>query len=212
MYGPLSHIEVPTMTMQSLPVKQLRPTQIAVGRRLVKLKRAELRSFARKPQELVEFIVERPIRVVLGPMERAFIIDHHHLGLALLKEGYKTAPLQIEADFSKMAQRDFWPRMEERKWVHPFDGQGRRRPVTDVPKDLEDMADDPYRSLAGFVRVAGGFTKSLEPYAEFAWADYFRPLIKRGAIEKDFEKAVKKGVDFAHAAGASHLPGFVAKG
>ena len=42
------------MPLQSIAVKLLRPTQIAVGQRLVKLKRKGLRGFERQPQELVE--------------------------------------------------------------------------------------------------------------------------------------------------------------
>ena len=57
------------MTVQSVPVKALRPTQIAVGLLLVKAKRKGLRDRERQPQELVDFILENPIRVVAGPAD-----------------------------------------------------------------------------------------------------------------------------------------------
>ena len=59
------------MSVQSVAVKLLRPTQIAVGKRLVKMKRKGLRERERRPQELVDFILANPIRVVIGPKGRA---------------------------------------------------------------------------------------------------------------------------------------------
>lgn len=200
------------MTMQSLPVKQLRPTQIAVGRLLVRQKRQGLRAFARQPQELVDYIISHPVRVVLGPRKRVYIIDHHHLGCALLKEGFKTAPLLVEADLSGHPVDEFWRLMQEHHWVYPFDGRGRQRKVTDIPATLEEMEDDPYRSLAGMVRAGGGFEKTDTPYVEFRWANYFRPLIKRSLLDKDFEKALHKATMLAKAADAKDLPGYKGKG
>jgi hypothetical protein len=197
--------------MQSIRVKTLRPTQIAVGGFLVKLKRRGLRDALKKPQELVEYIVQHPIRVVLGPKGRAYIIDHHHLGLALLKEGFKTAPLMIEDDLSELPRDEFWRTMAKRKWVYPFDGRGRARTLADIPKRLEDMEDDPYRSLAARVRAAGAFKKTPTPYVEFQWANYFRPLIKRADVRRNFDKALKKAIKLAAKPAARHLPGFIAK-
>ena len=199
------------MTMQSLPVKQLRPTQIAVGRLLVKQKRQGLRAFAKQPQELVDYIIQHPVRVVLGPRQRVYIIDHHHLGMALLKEGFKTAPMAVEADLSAHPVEELWKLMQDHHWVYPFDGRGKQRKITDIPASLEDMEDDPYRSLAGMVRAAGGFEKTDTPYVEFRWANYFRPLIKRGLLESNAEKAMHKALMLAKAAGAKDLPGYRGK-
>ena len=48
------------MAVQSIAVKALRPTQIAVGKLMVKAKRAGLVERERKPQELVDFILANP--------------------------------------------------------------------------------------------------------------------------------------------------------
>lgn len=199
------------MAIQSIAVKALRPTQIAVGKLLVKVKRRGLVERERKPQELVDFILANPIRVILGPLERHYIVDHHHLGLALLKEGFKTAPVEVLADFSKLSVPEFWKAMEGRKWIHPFDGKGKERKISDIPKKLVDMEDDPYRSLAGFVRQEGGFTKTQTPYMEFQWADYFRPLISLKAIKADFDAAVRNAKKLAVAPDAAKLPGYTSK-
>ena len=196
------------MAMQSVNVKLLRPTQIAVGKRLVKMKRKGLRERLRKPQELVDFILGNPLRVVLGPNDEIHIIDHHHLGYALLKEGFKTAPVQVDADFSNLSTPEFWKMMEGKKWVYTCDGKGRPAGISDIPDDLLDMEDDPYRSLAGVVRQEGGFTKTHTPYVEFLWANYFRPLIKLKLLKSDFAEAVKAAKKLASAPEAAKFPGY----
>jgi hypothetical protein len=197
------------MTIQSVAVKLLRPTQIAVGRKLVKHKRKGLRERERKPQELVDFILANPIRVVKGPDAQLYVIDHHHLAHALLDEGFKTAPLLIAGDLSTYALPEFWREMEGRSWVHPFDGKGRKRSIADIPFDVPDMQDDPYRSLAGFVRLEGGFHKTETPYMEFVWADYFRSRIEPKILKKDFEAALRRARELAADEEAKALPGYI---
>lgn len=196
------------MPLQSVSVNLLRPTQIAVGGRLVRQKRKDLRGLAKKPQELVDYILIHPISVVIGPAHAAYIIDHHHLGLALLQERFKTAPVLVEADLSDHGPAAFWAEMRRKAWVYPFDRRGKERPISDIPQDLEAMQDDPYRSLAGFVRQKGGFTKTRKPYAEFRWADYFRPLISPNQVSQKFRQSVKRGIELAAHPNAAHLPGY----
>ena len=92
---------------ENVEISRLRPTQLTVGMLEVKVKRKRLRGLEKRPGELVAYILEVPIRVVLGPLGRVYVIDHHHLGLALLKEGFQTAPMEIEADFSHLRIRSF---------------------------------------------------------------------------------------------------------
>jgi hypothetical protein len=70
------------------------------------------------------------------------------------------------------------------------------------------MKDDPYRSLAGELRNVGGFAKDALPFEKFAWADFFRPRIKAGAIERDFEDALEKAMVHAKSNEARYLPGW----
>ena len=73
---------------------------------------------------------------------------------------------------------------------------------------MTKLADDPYRSLAGNLRHAGGYAKDLTPFSEFLWADFLRPRIKRKAIEKDFGVALEKAVALAKSSAADYLPGW----
>jgi hypothetical protein len=71
-----------------------------------------------------------------------------------------------------------------RLWIHPYDVAGKRRGFSALPSRLQDLRDDPCRSLAGEVRQAGGFAKDISPYVEFLWADYFRRKVPRAMVGK----------------------------
>jgi hypothetical protein len=197
---------------ESIDLSRLRPTQFTVGMREVKFKRKHLRLLERRPAELVNYILLTPIRVVLGPANKAYVIDHHHLGLALLKEHFESAPMDVVADFSKLSPPAFWKRMQRENFLHLVNAKGIPKPLDDLPKRLTRLKDDPYRSLAGFVRLAGGYAKTQTPFAEFTWADFYRPRIKAKSLHQEFDAAVKKGVRMAKSAAAKGLPGYLGAG
>jgi hypothetical protein len=98
--------------------------------------------------------------------------------------------------------------MDNRSWLHPFDDKGRRCSYEDIPKSITDMVDDPFRSLAGELRRAGGFAKDTTPFSEFLWADFLRRRLKRKTVEQDFERAVEKALELAKSLDADYLPGW----
>jgi hypothetical protein len=175
----------------------------------VKSKRRQIRALEKRPGELVEFVLENPILVVLGPADRRYVIDRHHLALALTRENFETVPMRIEADFSRLTIKPFWKRMQARKFVHPINARGRRKPISDLPKDLDDLVDDPYRSLAGFVREAGKYRKRPAPYVEFVWADFYRKHISKKLVRDDFDKALAKAKRLSTSKAAARLPGYI---
>jgi len=88
--------------------------------------------------------------------------------------------------------------------------------ASQLPKTLEAMTDDPYRSLAWFVRHKGGFCKSSREFAEFAWADWFRSKSLTLEIQylpsdpNDKNATVDEAVEMAHSSEAESLPGYSA--
>jgi hypothetical protein len=88
------------------------------------------------------------------------------------------------------------------------DPQGRRRDFADIPKTVMQLKDDPFRSLAGELRRAGGFAKDTTPFSEFLWADFFRRKIKRKAVEADFSAAMERALRLARSEEAEYLPGW----
>ena len=184
---------------------KLRPTQASVGKAEVAAKRKEWQRLDKKKRK--ELLASHWFPGVLGPKDKVYIVDHHHLGLALLEERVRGVPVLIQRDFSWLEPAVFWRTMEFNRWAHPYDQHGVRMAYEAIPATLAGLQDDPYRTLAARVRVAGGCAKDAEPYAEFLWADFYRRNIKLTAAQptgKQFEHALR----MAHGHEAAYLPGW----
>ena len=192
--------------VKPFPIKELRPTQITVGMREVAAKRARWREQSAKKG--ADFLGKHMIPVVLGPKDHHYVIDHHHLALALHKEGVKDVDVVVVADLGKLEPDSFWFVLDSRSWMHPFDDKGVRRGYGDIPKSVSELVDDPFRSLAGELRRAGGFAKDTTPFSEFLWADFLRRRIKRKMVETDFSHALERALQLAKGREADYLPGW----
>ena len=190
----------------TVAIADLRPTQITVGMREVEAKRKRWRETGEKKGE--RFLGKHIIPVILGPKDRHYVIDHHHLGLALHREGVKELAVTVAFDLSSLDRDMFWSVMDNRNWIHPFDIEGRRRQYRDIPKTLTDLVDDPFRSLAGELRRAGGFAKDTTLYSEFLWADFLRRRVKRLTVARNFDRALEQALQLAKSSAASYLPGW----
>ncbi len=192
--------------VRPVPLTELRPTQITVGMREVNEKRKRWQET--KDEKGAEFLGKHMMPVILGPKEHHYVIDHHHLGRALMEEGVKDILVTVVADLRKLEKEAFWVFLDNRSWMHPYDDNGRRRGYEDIPKSLSDLVDDPFRSLAGELRVAGGYSKETTPFAEFLWADFLRRRMKRKLVDEDFTHALEKALELAKSEAADFLPGW----
>jgi hypothetical protein len=192
--------------VRPIPISELYPTQITVGMREVKAKRERWREQHGKKAQ--EFLGRHMIPVVLGPGGKHYVIDHHHLARALQEEGVQDVLVTVLANLSKLDRDMFWFVLDTRDWMHPFDDEGRRRDHKDLPKSVTKLVDDPYRSLAGELRRAGGFAKDTTPFSEFQWAQFLRSRVKRKLIEHDFASAVETALELAKSEEANYLPGW----
>jgi len=192
--------------LHPVAVAELRPTQITVGFQEVAEKRKEWR--ARAGEAAGEYLGRHMLPTVLGPKGRHYLVDHHHLALALRLEGAKHVLATVQADLRGLSKDSFWTYMDNRGWCHPYDAEGARRDFKDIPSDVDGLADDPYRSLAGALRRAGGFAKETTPFTEFLWADFLRSRVRRKQIESRFEAALVKAMELARTETASYLPGW----
>jgi hypothetical protein len=199
-------VNVREPVLHPVPIVDLRPTQITVGMREVKEKRARWRAEGKK--KAGEFLGKHMIPVILGPKDKHYVIDHHHLARALHDEGVKNVLVTVVANLSKLERDAFWIVLDNRSWMHPFDDQGRRRDYDDIPKSVSELVDDPFRSLAGELRRAGGFAKDTTPFSEFLWADFLRRRLKRKNVENDFAHAMEKAMQLAKSEDAVYLPGW----
>jgi hypothetical protein len=192
--------------LHAVKVHALRPTQITVGMIEVCDKMRELA--AMKSHQQHEFLEAHPMPAVQGPEDELYITDHHHLGRALWESGIEHAYVLIEATLSAPGLAQFWKQMVQSHWAHPVNERGERRPYREIPRHVQKLRDDVYRSLAAYVRAAGGFDKTTTPFAEFAWADWLRQRVSVGPGHEDFRPAVEKALKLAHSSAASSLPGY----
>src|SRR5262245_30515122 len=125
--------------LDPIAITKLRPTQITVGMREVKAKRDRLRK--RPTKKIGKFLGDHMIPVIKGPKKNLYVIDHHHLSLALHKEGIKEVLVIVVTDLSELDTDAFWTVLEHRGWVHPYDPDGRRRTYRDLPKSVVELKD-----------------------------------------------------------------------
>lgn len=191
---------------EAVPIADLVPTQVTVGMREVGFKRRRWRE--KHGHEATSYLNTHRVPVVLGPDARHYLIDRHHLTHALSDEGIEVAPVTIVANLSGLSLAAFWMSLEDHNWTHPFDVEGRRCHYDDMPASLDDLVDDPFRSLAGALKRAGGYAKDKAPFSEFRWADFLRCRIPRELVERNFGCALAVAMNLAQSNEAMELPGW----
>lgn len=194
----------------TIHIDQLRPLQATVGMLEVNAKHKRLA--AMDARKLQAFMRSAPIPTVIGKRDLHYVIDHHHLARALWDAGITEVYAAVVKDLSSLSTDRFWDTLIERSWVHPYDERGILRALSAIPDKVADLTDDPYRSLAAFVRDAGGYIKTPAPFAEFQWAAFYRTRIPMWTNEFQFNAAVEQGVHLAWSPDARTLPGFKLRG
>jgi hypothetical protein len=189
----------------------LRPTQMAVGMRAVESKRRKIERRAKSRRRLRNYLEERPVPAIRGPGEGFFIIDRHHLSLALWQSDVDEAFVTLVGDLSHLPRERFLRQMASLGLLYAYDGHGRPISPTQLPVTLGALRCDPYRDLAWSVRRAGGFQKTNRPYAEFCWANFFRTRIPRATVRSDFGHAHDRAMRLARSQAAQHMPGYLGR-
>jgi hypothetical protein len=192
--------------LHPIPISTLRPTQMTVGMREVEEERKRWRE--QKSKKKGEFLGQHMIPAILGPKDRYYVVDHHHLARALHEEGEKDVLVTTIADLRSLSRDEFWVMLDNHMWTHPYDVEGRRCGFDEIPKSITQLKDDPFRSLAGELRRAGGFAKDTTPFSEFLWADFLRRRLKAKLVKSDFAAAMEQAIALAKSSAAVHLPGW----
>src|SRR5260370_9274241 len=124
-------------TIQPIPILSLRPTQMTVGMREVKEKRKRLREYWKEhksKKKQGEFLGRHMIPVVLGPDKRHYVVDHHHLALALHDEGVEDILVTVIADLTMVDRDAFWVVLDNHRWVYPYDAKAVRAHFREIPE------------------------------------------------------------------------------
>jgi hypothetical protein len=114
-------------SFKTVRIADLVPTQVTVGMREVNFKRRRWRE--KHSHQAANYLNTHRLPVVLGPDARHYLIDRHHLALALNDEGMIwELPVSIVANMGELSFDRFWTTLESHNWTHPFDDEGRRYP------------------------------------------------------------------------------------
>jgi hypothetical protein len=182
------------------------PTQVTAGMREVALKRLRWRE--KGADAAAQYLSGHCVPVVVGPGSRLYMIDRHHLTIALYEEGVEEVSVSVVGNASELSPEGFWAALESLNLTHPFDDEGRRCSFEDMPNSIVEVKDDLYRSLAGALKRAGGYAKNKTPFSEFRWADFLRSRVDRAVVEHDFDRALGIAVSLAQSVEAEGLPGW----
>jgi hypothetical protein len=195
----------PPGTECTIKAEDLRPTQFALGFEMVQEKVRVLNKLSKDKRR--DYLRARPVPVVIGPGGLVYAIDHHHLTRAVLDSGHSKMMARVQENWLALSAEAFWRKMQSFGFVYLYDAKG-RGPLSplELPTAVLKMSDDPYRSLAALAREEGCYKKSRQPFAEFAWAQYFRPRV---LIDGSAKKSVPRAMPFCHESSAAHLPGFI---
>ena len=222
-----------------LRISKFSPTQNAVGLDEVHLKTEKIAG--RKKPSLKEYLYSRSVPVIIG-LDSFYLIDRHHLVRSLWEAaGDKNksemtrknarAVVKVVENWQFIeSPRRFWKAMNKRHWVYPYDSYGGGPlNVGDLESHIKKLINDPYRSLAWYVRKRFGYFKdpSNPIFAEFKWANFFRTRLQLSDAlldpksemhledvlleeldEDERDEIVNYAVALARSSQASSLPGY----
>jgi hypothetical protein len=201
--APQCNRDVPVNAACEIALSALRPTQSAVGMIQVEERAARMP----RDTDFVRYTGKRPIPVVQAPDGGFYLTDSHHLASVLDRVGATRVTAQVIGRFDN--PKTFWQEMQSRHWVYLYDPHGNRIPPSALPKRLSQLADDPYRALAGYAQDAGYFKKTDAYFMEFHWARYFgsrmgwRPINRMNLLD-----ALQTAERLACEPEAGNLPGY----
>lgn len=164
---PVCSRAVPAHGHCEIALSDLHPTQPAIG-----LMQVEER-VKRMPHgaDGIRYTAKRPVPIVQAPDGSFYLTDGHHLVSTLLRSGASRVMAEVIGRFDN--PDTFWSEMQSRQWVYLYDPKGNPIPPSALPRHFGELADDPYRALAGYAESAGYFQRSDVYFAEFYWARYF---------------------------------------
>lgn len=148
----------PSLPAQSrcvVAIEAVRPTQFAVGYREVEERAQNI--VGKSPKKFKKYMEEHLPLLVVGPGGVPYLIDGHHLALALLNHRVTDRfEARIEANWRGLSPADFWKKMQQHGWVYLYDNKGQGPLSPDrLPRKVTGLTDDPYRALAWEVRERG---------------------------------------------------------
>jgi hypothetical protein len=195
--------DIPIDARCEISLSELHPTQSAVGMIQVEERAARLKG----ETDFAKYTSKRPVPVVQAPDGTFYLTDSHHLASVLARVGANKVTAQLIGRFDNTVT--FWNEMQERHWVYLFDPKGNPIAPSALPKRILELADDPYRALAGYAQSAGYFNRTDAYFMEFHWARYFGSHMEWQPIDRlNLLSALQSAERLACRPEAKGLPGY----
>jgi hypothetical protein len=187
--------DLPANTLVKVKIKDLHPTQAAVGYIEVEERVKKLSKLSHS--DLEDYLKSKVAPLVIGPGNIPWIVDHHHLAFGLEKYDLSNTMYgEIKANLSHLSEEEFEKTMIKNNWTYLRDENGIAISFAELPSKWKNLKDDFYRSLSWAVQNEGGYaqTNPPTPFLEFDEANFLRDKVKKKTIKNDFKKAVKKAL------------------
>lgn len=195
--------QTPVHARCEIALAELHPTQPAVGMIQVEERIARMKHDI----DGASYTSKRPVPVVQAPDGTFYLTDSHHLASVLMRIGAKKVTAEIIGRFDNPST--FWDEMRERHWVYLFDPKGNPITPAALPARIMDLADDPYRALAGYAENAGYYKRTDAYFMEFEWARYFGSHMEWQPIGRmNLLSALQSAEKLACQPEAKNLPGY----
>jgi len=127
-------------------------------------------------EKQAELLGKHMIPVVLGPDQRHYVVDHHHLARSLHEEGVKDILVTIIADLTMVDPDAFLGRARQSQVGLSVRRQGRTPALQGHSETVADLKDDPFRKSGRRITPGRGFCKGYDPpFSEFLWGGFPAP-------------------------------------
>lgn len=192
----------------SISLNHVHPSQFTVGQLEVDEKSKKIEEMSSKTRDA--YLAKHPARIVVAPGDEIFIVDKHHLAKALFELHYEKMDAIVTENLSQDDETSFEKDMLKNHWTWLEDENGNPMSFSELPRHLDDLKDDLYRSLSWLVRDGKGYTKlDTEPWQDFLWADFLRKNVEIDSHDRSLTRATADGLKVAHSKKASSLPGYL---
>ena len=190
-------------TIKTVPVADLVPTQMTVGMREVSFKRRRWRE--RSSRQAADYLNKLRIPVVLGPNARQYLIDRHHLILALRDEGIGEFTVSVVANLGTLVSTNSGQVLKGKTGLIHSTMRDGGVATTTCRRPSIACRTIPFARWREHSREPEGMPRMKRHISEFKWADFLRCRIPRELIERDFGRALAMAMHLAEGAEAKSL-------
>ncbi|MEA5392596.1 ParB-like protein [Cyanobium gracile UHCC 0139] len=199
----------PKADLLSVPIADLRPTQMCVG--LAEVRSRQQDFSLETAEQRLRYLRGKPVPLVRGAGNALWMVDRHHRLRGLIEldpdaMAYGYLVLDRPAEPPQVVLTE----LQARGWLYLYDGRG-HGPLAPaaLPQGLLALQDDPYRSLVWRLKKEGMIDPApLIPFHEFRWGAWLRSRPLPPFSSANLVPALAAARSLVRSRAASHLAGW----